>query len=365
MTVAATRIAPPLALVAELTHRCPLSCAYCSNPLELERSSAELATTDWLRVLEEAASLGVLHAHFTGGEPMARKDLAALVRRAAELGLYSNLITSAVQLDDRAMAELAEAGVDHIQISFQDAEAASADRYGGLAGGHARKLAAAARVVAAGVSLTANIVVHRGNIDRLEAMLSMAESLGAARVEVAHVQYYGWALLNRAALLPTARQLAVANATVREARARWAGRIVVDYVVPDYFATRPKPCMGGWGRQAMLVTPSGKVLPCHAALTLPGFSFPSVRAQSLADIWNGAEAFQRFRGAAWAPDPCKSCEHFPTDLGGCRCQAFALTGDAARTDPVCALSPDHAIVEKALAEAEQGPLTPRRFPRRR
>jgi pyrroloquinoline quinone biosynthesis protein E len=351
-----------MALVAEVTHRCPLSCAYCSNPLELERSSAELSTADWLRVLEEAAALGVLHAHFTGGEPLARRDLVQLVRRAAELGLYSNLITSAVQLDEPVMAGLAEAGVDHVQISFQDADPAAADRFGGLGGGHARKLAAAARVAAAGVSLTVNLVVHRGNIDHLEAMLTMAEDLGPARVEVAHVQYYGWALKNRAALLPTRAQVEAATEAVRATRGRWAGRIVIDYVVPDYFATRPKACMGGWGRQALVVSPSGQVLPCHAALTLPGFAFPSVRERSLAAIWNGAEAFQRFRGVDWAPEPCRGCAHLADDFGGCRCQAFALTGEAARTDPTCALSPDHAIVARALAEAGTGgEATPRRF----
>jgi pyrroloquinoline quinone biosynthesis protein E len=353
---------PPAALIAELTHRCPLSCGYCSNPLELERSSQELATDDWVRVLEEAAALGVLHVHFTGGEPLARRDLTGLVRRAANLNLYTNLITSGVQLDDRAMADLAAAGIDHIQLSFQDAEPGPADRSGGLAGGHARKLAAAARIIAADVPLTLNFVVHRGNLDRLEAMLHLAETLGAARVEIAHVQYYGWALLNRAALLPSRAQLEAATAAVRSARARWAGRIVVDYVIPDYYAARPKACMGGWGRRAINISPSGKALPCHAAQTLPGFVFDSVRDRSLADIWTRSEAFLRFRGVDWAPEPCRSCAHLEADLGGCRCQAFALTGDAGRTDPACALSPDHGMIEAALAQAEAGGLmTPRRI----
>jgi len=357
---------PPVALIAELTHRCPLSCAYCSNPLELERSSAELATADWLRVIEEAAALGVLHLHFTGGEPLARRDLSRLVRRAAELQLYTNLITSAVQLDDRAMAELAEAGIDHIQISFQDAVADLADASGGLKGGHVRKLAAAARVVAAEVPLTLNFVVHKGNIERLEAMLVLGEQLGAGRIEVAHVQYYGWALRNRAGLLPSREQLDAATATVAAARRRLAGRVTIDYVLPDYHATRPKACMGGWGRRALNISPSGKALPCHAAQTLPGFDFPSVRDSSLADIWAKSEAFARFRGTDWAPEPCRSCEHLEADLGGCRCQAFALTGDAGRTDPACALAPDHDIIARAIAEAETGAaLVPRRIGGRR
>jgi PqqA peptide cyclase len=356
---------PPVALIAEITHRCPLSCAYCSNPLELERSAAELGTSDWLRVIEEAARLGVLHLHFTGGEPLARRDLPALVRRAVELGLYTNLITSAVQLDDRLMGTLAEAGIDHIQVSFQDVEAVRADASGGLTGGHARKLAAAARIVAAQVPLTLNFVVHRGNIDRVEAMIALGERLGAGRIEIAHVQYHGWALLNRASLLPTAQQLADATSSVRAARARLGGALPIDYVLPDYYATRPKACMGGWGRRAINISPSGKALPCHAAENLPGFAFPSVRETSLGDIWNRSEAFARFRGTDWAPEPCRSCEHLEADLGGCRCQAFALTGDATRTDPACVLSPDHGVVLAAIAEAEgaAGSPSPRRIGR--
>ena len=357
---------PPVALIAEITHRCPLSCAYCSNPLELERAGSELTTSDWLRVIDEAAALGVLHLHFTGGEPLARRDLATLVRRASDRQLYTNLITSAVQLDDRMMKVLAEAGIDHIQISFQDADAARADASGGLAGGHARKLEAARRVVAAEVPLTVNLVVHRGNLDGLEAMLALGEAVGASRIEVAHVQYYGWALLNRERLLPTRAQLDAATATVRAARARYAGRIVIDYVVPDYYATRPKACMGGWGRRAINISPSGQALPCHAAGALPGFDFPNVRTASLEDIWTRSEAFARYRGVDWAPEPCRSCEHLETDLGGCRCQAFALTGDAGRTDPACVLSPDHHVIAEAIAAASvtgenQSPSTPRRI----
>jgi pyrroloquinoline quinone biosynthesis protein E len=365
VTAPAAVVEPPAALIAEITHRCPLSCAYCSNPLELERSAGELPTSDWLRVIEEAAALGVLHLHFTGGEPLARKDLPTLVRRAASLQLYTNLISSGVQLDDRVMGALADAGIDHIQLSFQDVEPERADASGGLSGGHERKLAAAARVVAAQVPLTLNFVVHRGNVDRVEAMIAMGERLGASRIEIAHVQYHGWALLNRASLLPTADQLAATTASVRAARQRLGGRLPIDYVAPDYYATRPKACMGGWGRRAINISPSGKALPCHAAESLPGFSFPNVRDTPLAEIWRRSEAFARFRGTDWAPEPCRSCEHLEADLGGCRCQAFALTGDALRTDPTCALSPDHHIIEAAIAEAQGADAkpTPRRIGR--
>ena len=352
--------AAPLALIAELTHRCPLSCAYCSNPLELERAGAELDTAAWLRVLEEAAELGVLHVHFTGGEPMARRDLPKLVRRAAELQLYSNLITSGVLLDDAAMDALLKAGVDHIQLSFQDVDAGPGDQSGGYRGGHAKKLEAAARIKAAGLPLTLNFVVHRGNVDRTAGMLAMGEALGASRIEIAHVQYYGWALLNRSALLPSFAQLESATAAVEQARERLKGRIVVDYVIPDYFATRPKACMGGWGQRVINISPAGLAMPCHAAQTLPGFDFPSVRAHSLDDIWNRSEAFRRFRAPAWAPDGCRGCDRLEIDWGGCRCQAFALTGDALRTDPACALSPDHALMAEAVEAARGTTVIPRR-----
>jgi pyrroloquinoline quinone biosynthesis protein E len=344
-------IRPPLALLVELSHRCPLRCPYCSNPLELERAGAELDQAGWERVLSEAAALGVLQVHFSGGEPLVRRDLAALVRHAASVGLYSNLITSGVLLDRARLAELVEAGLEHVQLSFQDAESASADRIAGLAGAHEKKLAVAAMVREAGLPLTVNAVMHRQNLERLPEMIELALKLGAGRLEVAHVQYYGWALANRRALLPTEAQLERATAVVAEARARLKGVLVIDYVVPDYYARRPKSCMGGWGRQFLNISPAGKVLPCHAAESLPGFDFPSVKNASLADIWYGSEAFNRFRGTAWMPEPCHSCERREIDWGGCRCQAFALTGDAARTDPACALAPDRAMLD-ALREAD-------------
>ncbi len=354
------RIAAPIALIAELTHRCPLSCGYCSNPLELERASAELDTATWWRVFAEAADMGVLHLHLTGGEPMSRRDLPDLITAAAAAGLYTNLITSGVTLDDSALARLVEAGVDHIQLSFQDCLPGSADRIGGFRGGHARKLAAAARVVASGLPLTANFVVHRGNLDRIVDILALGEDIGASRIEIAHVQYHGWAMLNRAALMPTLAQLETATAAVAAARARLAGRVVIDYVVPDYFAARPKACMGGWGQRIINVSPAGLAMPCHAATSLPGLMFPSVREHSLAEIWTGSDVFAKFRAPAFAPQSCRGCERLEIDWGGCRCQAYALTGDATRADPACALAPDHALVVAALAEAHADTVVPRR-----
>jgi pyrroloquinoline quinone biosynthesis protein E len=353
---------PPLALLAELTHRCPLQCPYCSNPRALVGRGEELDTATWQRVLAEAARLGVLQVHFSGGEPTARRDLLELVRHAAGLGLYTNLITSGVQLDRARLAALAEAGLDHVQLSFQDADDGPGDHVAAYDGAQAKKRAVAALVVALGLPLTANLVVHRRNLARLPAMIDMAAGLGAARIEVAHVQYYGWALANRAALLPTRGQLADADAVVAAARSRLKGRVVIDYVPPDYHARRPKACMSGWGRRFINITPSGKALPCHAAETIPGLAFPSVTTESLAAIWQSSDAFARFRGTGWMPEPCRSCDQREIDWGGCRCQALALTGDATRTDPVCELAPDHALIETALAETARDELTFRRFP---
>ena len=342
---------PPLGLLAELTHRCPLQCPYCSNPLELERASGELATDDWRRVLEQAAGLGVLQLHLSGGEPTVRRDLEDLVAHARGLGLYTNLITSGVMLDERRVAALAAAGLEHVQLSFQAAETATADRVAGYRG-HQKKLAVARQVRAAGLPLTVNAVVHRQNLDQLPAMVDLAVELGAHRIEVAHVQYYGWALKNRAALMPTREQLDAATATVEAARAALRGRLAVDYVIPDYWARRPKPCMGGWGSTVLNVTPQGRVLPCHAAASIPGLAFASVRERELRWIWQESPAFQAFRGTDWLPEPCRSCERKEIDFGGCRCQALALTGDPTATDPACALSPLHAaLFEVARAES--------------
>jgi pyrroloquinoline quinone biosynthesis protein E len=352
-----------MGLIAELTHRCPLQCAYCSNPLALDPPKAELTTEDWKRVLDQAAALGILQVHFSGGEPMARRDLVELVAHAARAGLYTNIITSGLLLSDAAMAALLDAGIDHIQLSFQDAEVAHADRFGGYHGGHAKKLEAARLIREAGLPLTANFVIHRQNIERIDAMIALGEALGAERIEIAHTQYYGWALLNRNALLPSFAQLEQVNEAVDAARARLKGQITIDYVVPDYYAARPKACMGGWGNRFINISPMGKALPCHAAETLPGMDFPSVRDHSLAAIWTHSDAFRRFRGTDWMPELCSTCDRREIDWGGCRCQALALAGDAAATDPACARSADHPLMALAIAEADGAALdlVPRRL----
>jgi PqqA peptide cyclase len=360
-------LAPPLAILAELTHRCPLQCAYCSNPLELAAARDELSTAVWQRVIDEAAALGALQIHFSGGEPAARRDLEQLVRHAAAAGLYSNLITSGVSLNRQRLAGLVEAGLDHIQLSFQDSEAETAERIGNYRGAQARKLEFAGWVHESGLPLTVNAVVHRQNLDHLEDLLELALTLGAGRIEIAHVQYYGWALLNRRELMPTRAQLETANRIVAEARRRLAGRLVIDYVPPDYYAQRPKACMGGWGRMFMNISPTGKVLPCHAAETITSLHFDNVTEHSLADIWESSEAFQRFRGTDWMPEPCQSCERREIDWGGCRCQALALTGRADNTDPACALSPEHSLITQLAlddAAAEATTFVYRRPPRR-
>jgi PqqA peptide cyclase len=356
--------APPMGLIIELTHRCPLQCGYCSNPLQMDAPKAELTTAEWKHVLEQAAAIGILQVHFSGGEPMARRDLSDLVAHAAQAGLYTNVITSGVLLSDAAMAALIAAGVDHVQLSFQDAEAEYADNYGGYRGGHEKKLEAAVRIREAGLPLTANFVIHKQNIVRLDAMIALGEKLGAERIEIAHTQYYGWALLNRDALLPTREQLDYATGIVDAARERLKGRISIDYVVPDYHAARPKACMGGWGNRFINISPSGKALPCHAAETLPGFAFPSVRDTSLAEIWASSDAFTRFRGTDWMPALCRGCDRREIDWGGCRCQALALAGDATLTDPACQRAPDHFRIEEAVtaaAASDKLALTPRRL----
>ena len=340
----------PLGLLAELTYRCPLHCPYCSNPLELASHSDELALEDWLRVLDQARDLGVLQLHLSGGEPLQRHDLLPIVARAHELGLYTNLITSALGLSPIRAEQLKAAGLDHVQISIQAADPLLSD---GIAGARAydRKLAGARMVKAMGFPLTLNVVLHRHNIDHVQAVLAMAEDLAADRVELANTQYYGWGLLNRAELLPSRDQLDRAEAVVRAERERLAGRMQIVYVVPDYYSRYPKPCMGGWGQRQLTVSPTGNVLPCPAAGQITGLGAENVRARSLAWIWNESPSFNRFRGEAWMPQPCRGCPRRTIDFGGCRCQAFQLTGDAAATDPVCYLSPHHGLVERATAAA--------------
>ncbi|MCB1520752.1 MAG: pyrroloquinoline quinone biosynthesis protein PqqE [Hyphomicrobiaceae bacterium] len=331
----------PVGLLAELTHRCPLQCPYCSNPLELERSNVELTTAEWQDVIRQAAALGILQIHLSGGEPTARKDLEDIVKVAAEVGLYTNLITAGVLLTKERLKGLADLGLDHVQLSIQDVDAANADRIAAYKGGAAKKHEVAGWVKELGLPLTLNAPLHRQNIDSLERIIEYAVEIGAGRLEVAHIQYYAWALKNRAALMPTREAFMKTVDIVNRAKERLKGILVIDFVVPDYYAKFPKPCMGGWGRGVMNITPSGRVLPCHAAESLPGMSFDNVRDRKLAEIWLDGDAFNKFRGTDWMKEPCKSCSRREIDFGGCRCQAFALTGDAANTDPACSLSPLH------------------------
>jgi pyrroloquinoline quinone biosynthesis protein E len=339
----------PFGMLAELTYACPLHCPYCSNPLSLGGYREELTTREWQRVLAEAAGLGVLELHLSGGEPLARRDIAEITRSASELGLYTNLITSALGLSPRRAGELRAAGLDHVQISIQADEPALSDRIAGTPS-FGRKVSAARLVKRLGWPLTLNVVLHRHNIGRIGRILGMAEDLGADRIELANTQYYGWAWRNRDGLLPGRAQLERAEAVVRAARERLKGRMEIIYVVPDYYSRYPKPCMGGWGRRQLTVAPNGDVLPCPTAHALP-LPRASVREHSLAWIWERSPLFSRFRGTDWMPEPCRSCSRREIDFGGCRCQAFLLTGDAARTDPVCHLSPDHELVTRAVRAA--------------
>lgn len=353
---------PPLGILAELTHRCPLQCPYCSNPLALTKPAAEISTDDWRSVFDQAAALGVLQLHLSGGEPMARIDVYDLVESAAKNGLYTNLITSAVTLDAEKTGRLRDAGLDHVQISIQGVDAARADRVAGMSGAADKKRAAMRHVKAAGLALTINAVIHRQNLDEVDALIDLALAEGAERIEMAHVQYYGWGLANRAALLPTRAQTLDTTAKVEAARKRLEGRLVIDYVVPDVYADRPKACMGGWGRQVIVIAPDGRAMPCHAADTILALEFSNVRTRSLADIWANDAAFNAYRGTDWMPEPCASCDRREIDWGGCRCQALALAGDAGVTDPTCALSPFRAAAEAAQLDADS-PTPPFRYRR--
>jgi pyrroloquinoline quinone biosynthesis protein E len=340
----------PLALIAEVTHRCPLHCVYCSNPLQLAGTESELTTEQWVSVLQQSGKLGMLHAHFTGGEPLARQDLTELIAAARAAGLYTNLITSGIGLSEQRLAALVAAGLDHIQLSFQDSREEAANWIAG-AKAHALKIELSHAIRRHKVAFTVNLVVHRQNLDHLEEMIAFIKKLSPDRVEIAHTQYYGWALANREALLPTRAQLDAALEIVAAAEKRLTGRVRIDSVVPDYYAKFPKACMGGWGRRLMLINPSGRVLPCHAAEVIPGLAFENVREKTLEWIWQESPSFNRFRGEEWMPEPCRSCDRRTEDFGGCRCQAFLLAGDTTATDPACSLAPDHSIVEAAVSQA--------------
>src|SRR5438046_9048244 len=352
----------PYALLAEITYRCPLHCPYCSNPVAASlceeprrpqsggHSNGELTTEEWKRVIREAAALGVLQIGFSGGEPLARRDLAELIRAARETNLYTNLITSAIGLDDDRVRGLRVAGLDSIQLSFQSDESSLADEIAG-ARSHERKLDVAAKIRAAGIPLSLNFVIHKRTIDRLPQIIDLTEALGAERVELANVQFYGWAFQNRAALLPTRKQVDRARDIATAAKARLAGKIDIFYVLPDYYETRPKPCLNGWGQRYLTVDPVGDVLPCPTASSaIPDLRFENIRARNLDWIWQESESFNRFRATEWMPEPCRSCPQREIDFGGCRCQAALLTGSAANTDPVCELSPNRAVVDAVLRD---------------
>jgi pyrroloquinoline quinone biosynthesis protein E len=351
----------PLLLIAELSYRCPLNCPYCSNPLEIgdARYQHELTTEEWSRVFREGAELGVLQLALTGGEPLVRKDIDELVRVAAETGLYSTLVTAGTPFTPKRARALRDAGLDHVQVSIQDSDPIESDRIAGTKS-FGRKLEAARLARELGFPLTINVVLHRRNLDRIEAIIALAEELGARRLELANTQYQGWAAINRAALMPTRQQLEAGEVAVARARERLGPRMEILWVLPDYYEEFPKPCMGGWGRDAMVITPNGDVLPCQAAATIPGLEFDNVRDRPLGEIWFESAAFQRYRGTDWMQEPCRSCpfDRQEVDFGGCRCQALMLTGEAGNADPVCHISPHHSLVVEAREAAQAADSVP-------
>lgn len=344
----------PLWLLAELTYKCPLQCPYCSNPLEFAggRFKHELTTDEWCRVFREAKALGVLQLGLSGGEPTLRTDLNVLVSCAHELGLYSTLVTSAYRLTKDRLAALQRAGLDHVQISIQAVDEALSDHVAGTAS-YRDKIAAYHWTKELGFPLTVNVVLHRKNLHQVGELIRLAESLGAERVELANTQYYGWAYHNRATLMPTKAQLSQAWQVVQRERERLGNRLEIVWVLPDYHEEFPKPCMGGWARSYITVTPAGEVWPCHAAGRITSLTFENVREHPLEWIWCQSESFNRFRGEGWMPEPCRSCPRKTVDFGGCRCQAFLIAGDAGVTDPVCSLSPHRKLVAAAIAEVER------------
>jgi len=351
----------PLWLLAELTYRCPLQCPYCANPLNFAESKDELSSAEWITVFEQGRALGAAQLGFSGGEPLLRQDLSLLISAARGLGYYSNLLTSGIGLSEARLEEFAKAGLDHIQVSFQAADAEVNDLLAGSAKAFAKKLAVARAVKAHGWPMVLNFVLHRHNIEQLPRIIELCLELGADFVELATCQFYGWAQLNREGLLPTRAQLQHAEHITRQYREQLAAQnhpCQLIFVIPDYYEERPKPCAGGWGSLFLDVTPDGTALPCHSARELP-LEFPNVREYSLEHIWKHSFGFNRFRGDDWMSEPCRSCAEKSKDFGGCRCQAFILTGDASATDPVCAKSPQHHLIESARRQAEHSaiPLT--------
>ena len=344
------RSGPPLWLLLELTYRCPLHCVFCYNPTDFGSVGPELETAEWLRVLEEARELGSVQLGLSGGEPLVRDDLETIVAAAHRLGFYTNLITSGVGLTEPRLQALRQGGLDHIQLSFQDSTRVMNDFLSSTRT-FELKSRAAALIKKHHYPMVLNVVLHRLNIDHVEEILDMAERMGADYVELANTQYYGWAWRNRDELLPTRAQLRRAEDVTARFRERVGARMRVFFVVPDYFETRPKPCMSGLGRVFLGIAPDGVALPCQAARMLPGLAFPNVREASLGSIWYDSPAFNRYRGEDWMKEPCRSCPERSRDFGGCRCQAYLLTGDAANADPVCDLSPHHHLVTEAVDRA--------------
>ncbi|GGA81860.1 coenzyme PQQ synthesis protein E [Brucella endophytica] len=344
-------ILPPIAMLAELTHRCPLQCAYCSNPVALLKANREMPREQWLALFEEAADLGVLQVHLSGGEPTLRSDLPELIACLARRGVYTNLITAGVGIAEGRIEAFAEAGLDHVQLSFQGAHPETTAKIGNHADAHRKKIETARRVRQAALPLTINAPIHRHNIHEVPDFIEMALELGAERLEIANVQYAGWALLNRDQLMPDREAVEREVRIVEEAQARLTGIMTIDFVAPDYFALYPKPCMGGWARDAFVVTPDGTVLPCHAAQTIKTLSFERFGERSLTEIWLDSPAFNTFRGTGWMAEPCRTCDRRELDWGGCRCQAMAIAGDAAATDPACIRSPLHERMGALIAEA--------------
>jgi pyrroloquinoline quinone biosynthesis protein E len=352
-------VGPPLWLLAELTYRCPLQCPYCSNPLDFARQDTELGTAEWIEVFRQARELGAAQLGLSGGEPLVRQDLAELIAAARGLGYYTNLITSGIGLSERRLAEFADAGLDHIQISFQAADEEVNNLLAGSRKAFAHKLAMARAVKAHGYPMVLNFVTHRHNIDAIDRIIELCVELEADFVELATCQFYGWAELNRAGLLPTRDQLERAERITQAWREKLAAQghpCKLIFVTPDYYEERPKACMSGWGNLFLDITPDGTALPCHSARQLP-VRFPNVREASVREIWFDSFGFNRFRGDDWMPEPCRSCEEKARDFGGCRCQAFMLTGDASNADPVCAKSAHHGVILAAREQAQTAPMT--------
>lgn len=350
---------PPIGILAELTHRCPLQCGYCSNPIELLKANRELDTAAWLSIFEQAADLGILQVHLSGGEPTLKQDLPELVAALARRGVYSNLITAGVGLKEGLVGRLAESGLDHLQLSFQGARAETTEAIGNRRGAHEAKRATAAAARAAGLPLTINAPIHRKNIGEVPDFISLALELDAERIEIANVQYYGWALLNRSSLMPARDDVMRMVEYVEREQELLRGVLSIDFVAPDYYARFPKACMGGWARDAFMIAPDGAAMPCHAAATIPDLRFDNAAEVSLAEIWERSAAFERYRGNDWMQEPCRSCERREIDFGGCRCQAMKIAGDASAVDPACSLSSLHAVMlELAVEEAQSiDPIT--------